>query len=162
MNQKEKSFHVSNHQAVAEHCATMGKCFAKSSDAHAALAKSLEMTDPDASASHEAIADSHKAMAASCAEAGQHHLDACEKLDSMAEGGEKVDSGDLQKLLTNLTQLLERGTLPNGLSAIPKHDPPRLIPRPGAPREEDRDLAAVKNAVAPELREVIFSKDAIG
>jgi hypothetical protein len=162
VNKAEKDFHLANHKAQAAHAAEMAKCFSKSADCHAELASGSEMSDPAGSKTHSEISKCHGAMAKSCIATGEHHLACCDKLESMAEGSEKVDSGDLQKFLTNLTQLLERGTLPNGLSAIPKHDVPRLIPRPGAPRAEDRDLEAVKSAVAPELREMIFSKDAIG
>jgi hypothetical protein len=163
MTSQEKTFHLQNHKAMAEHCAEMGKCFAKSSDAHAALTKSLEVSDPDASASHEAIADSHKAMAASCAQAGQHHLDACDQLDAMKHDyGTDGSHGnsDLKIILSEL-QKLTSGR-PAGVSAVPRHDAPRLVPRPGQPRQ-DADREALKAALPEELRDVIFDpKVAIG
>ncbi len=162
MNQAEKDFHVANHKAQAAHAAEMAKCFSKSADCHAELSTASEMSDPAGSKTHSEIAKSHGAMAKLLIAAGEHHLACCDKVDAMAtnegdgKGGSelKVILGELQKLTTGL---------PTGLSAIPRQNNPVLVPRPGQPRAEDRDLEAAKAAVAPELKDVIFDpRQAIG
>jgi hypothetical protein len=162
MNKSERDFHVADHKAMAEHCAEMGKCFAKSAGAHAEIAKSLEVIDPNGAASHEDIANAHKAMAASCAKAGQHHLDACNQLDAMKQDyGTDGHDSDLKVILGELQKLTSG--LPAGLSAVPRHDAPRgmIVPRAGQPTDSDRDTA--KAALPTELKDVIFdSREAIG
>jgi hypothetical protein len=154
MTKSEQKFHIDSHKAAAEHCATLGKCFAKSSDAHAALAKSLKMTDPNASAAHEDLAECHKDAAASCAKAGQNHLDACSQLEQMHNDYGDGDS-DMKAVLVELRKLTSAGS--PTVSAIPRFDAPRLVPRDGQPTGRDRDAEkALKDAVDPALKDVIF------
>jgi hypothetical protein len=155
MNQIEKDFHSANHQQDAEHCAQLSKCFSKSADAHAALAKGLEVKDPDASAGHESIASAHKAAAASCVEAGQHHVAACEKIAAMptneGTGSDGTDRGssELKAVLDAINKL---GGLPGGASSIPTSDRPRVVIRNGQPDRTE------KVTLDPELQGVIFDE----
>jgi|SRR5580704_10870243 hypothetical protein len=157
MTKTEKDFLVAHHKAMAEHSVELGKCFQKSSEAHGALAKSMEMTTPDASASHEDIANSHKDAAASCVKSTEHSLDCAARIEAMAHSygtdGSHNEDSDMKAVLAELRKLTS-GATPSGVSAVPRFDRNTLVPRTGQPQLSD--IEAAKAALPPELKDVIF------
>ena len=161
MTKSEQDFHKAHFTAMAEHHADMGKQMAECAGFHKALADHLEVSDPDASASHQDIGKACQAMSDSHAAAGEHCVESAESVGAMpTEAGgptDKAAGGELQELLAGVKQLLKSvQPLPGGMSVVPRTDRPQLAPRTGQRTQAE---AIEKAAVDERLQPVIFDEN---
>jgi len=132
MTEKEKAFHIANHEQAAAHHVAMAEQHKKSADAHSALAEHSALTSPSASAHHRSLAEAHKTMATQHCAMGEDSLAHCKTLNEMptaelqSQGGQ---SADVKSLCDRLDKMLT-GVAPIGVSAIPTTPIPRFGQRP--------------------------------
>jgi hypothetical protein len=159
MNQKEKDFHVSHHQAMAQHCSECAKAESQCAVSHEALAEHSAMTAPEVSKHHSDLAEAHKDKASSYVAAGENHLKCCKSLEVM-DTEKAGESSDLKIILAELQK--RNSGLPSGLSALPRFDNPHatLVPRTGQPTQTDHEAA--KAQIDPVLEPIVYSRDARG
>jgi hypothetical protein len=136
MKADEKKMKIDDAKASAAFHAKMGKACADCADAHSALSKNAELTDPTSSKLISKVAEAEAAKAAAHSEEGDRQLACCKAAEAMPadEDGPKekvAATGELGQLLARVDELLGK-LQPTNVRVAPTQDRPVLVPRPGA------------------------------